>query len=420
MFELMPKTTGQPGQLTPAALCAARFAADQGRLQGLLEDQGLNGRLYDSAFNPYPFGVTARRLVELRELQGSIYHALRAVVRHWAADRRISEVIRLPAAERELLAPLAGLPYRPGAYRPDFLHAADGRVMVNEINARFTLNGFLGSMLANRCMPSRTALPNLEGLEAALRARLGGAGPVGVLKGSEAGCDIHVFRSLWGPQCEMVAPRQLTAGHLARWRGVVLELHQHELLGEVPADLRGPLAAHPGVLNDLRTILIGHDKRLLALLSTSDVLQDYLEADDLARLRRHVVPTWVKGLAPETVREARAHPAGWLAKPPRSGKGKGVVVSSRMSPAEWRNTLDQMPDDWVLQPYVEQQLFPVTVLREGNLVTVPMRVVGMLAALDHHAFGPGLYRASPDEIVNVARGGIILVPALIGGAPCPR
>src|SRR5262249_36708586 len=197
---------------------------------------------------------------------------------------------------------------------------------------------------------------------------------------------------------------------------VVLELHQHELLGEVPAELQVPLAAHPGVLNDLRTIFIAHDKRLLALLSASEVLQDYLEADDVARLRRHVVPTWVKGLAPEKVREALAQPAGWLAKPPRSGKGKGIVVSNRMSPAEWRQTLHERPDDWVLQPFVEQQLFPITAVREGDLVTVPMRVVGLLPTLDDQAFGPGLYRASPDEIVNVAHGGMILAPTLMDAA----
>jgi hypothetical protein len=414
MFELMPNAT-------PAAVRRARWAADRDRLMRLLAAQGLDVRLYDSAFHPEPFGVTADRLDELRSLQGSLYRAIVAVVTNWPRDARISRVIPLSAAEQDLLAPVAGKPYRPGAYRPDFLHAADGRVMVNEINARFTLNGFLSSMLLNRCVPlldpTRSPLPGLEGVEPALRTRLG-EGPVGVLKSSERGCDIHLFRSRWGSRCEMLTPRELIAQHLARWSAVILELHQHELLGEVPAGLRAALAGHPGLLNDLRTILIAHDKRLLALLSTADVLVDYLEADDVARLRRHVVPTWVKGLAPQKVDEAQAKPAGWLAKPPRSGKGKGIVVSSRMSPGEWRQTLHEMPDDWVLQPFVEQELFPITAVRDGDLVAVPMRVVGLLPTLDDQAFGPGLYRASPDDIVNVAQGGMILASALM--APGPR
>src|SRR5262249_53880402 len=143
-------------------------------------------------------------------------------------------------------------------------------------------------------------------LEPALSARLGEVGSLGILKSSERGWDIHLFQALWGPRCEMIAPQALTAGHLTRWGAVVLELHQHELLGEVPAELQAPLASHPGVLNDPRSIFIAHDKRLLALLTTASVLQDYLEADDVARLRRHVVPTWVKGTASEKVREDRS------------------------------------------------------------------------------------------------------------------
>jgi hypothetical protein len=424
----MSATVLQPavntGHRVPADVDGPRFRADQDRFLELLEAQGLDVHLYAAAFNPYPFVVTAERLAELRALQRSIHRAIVAVVTHFGREARLSAVIRLPAAERELLARIADLPYRVGAFRPDFLHAADGSARVTEINARFPLNGFLSSAILNRCVPlfnpGLVPLLPLAGLEAALRSRLGESGTVGILKSSEPGWDVNLVRALWGRRCEMVAPGALTGRHLARWRSVLLELHQHELIGEVPALLQPVLAGHPGVLNDLRTILIAHDKRLLALLSTADVLDDYLKADDLARLRRHVVPTWVKGLAPEKVREARECPAGWLAKPPRSGKGKGIVVSSQLTPARWRETLDELPDDWVLQPYVEQQTFPVTTLRHGDLETTPMRVVGVLPALDDYAFGPGLYRAAADEVVNVARGGIILAPAMIGGTSCPH
>jgi hypothetical protein len=115
------------------------------------------------------------------------------------------------------------------------------------------------------------------------------------------------------------------------------------------------------------------------------VLSDYLETDDMARR-------------------------------PRSGKGQGIVVSSQMSPEQWRHTLQALPDDYILQPYVEQRLFPIAVLRDGRLVQVPMTVAGVLPALDEHAFGPGLYRAAPDAIVNVARGGILLALALPRGS----
>jgi hypothetical protein len=48
----------------------------------------------------------------------------------------------------------------------------------------------------------------------------------------------------------------------------------------------------------------------------------------------------------------------------------------------------------------------------GEVVAREMKVVGLLPCLDEEAFGPGMYRAAPDAIVNVARGGLILAPAL--------
>jgi hypothetical protein len=410
-----------PGQFEPDGLDFARWTADWQRFLALLEAEGLDFRLYESAFNPYPFLVGPDRVRELRALQGSIHRAIFAVVTHFAKDDRLSRVIQLPRVEQEILSVLSGKPYRPGSFRPDYLHASDGREMISEINGRFTLNGYISSVLLNRCAPrlysELSPLPALEKLEPTLCHRLG-EGRVGILKASEHGWDIHHFQARWGPDCEMLHPKDLSAAHLARWRGVVLELHQRELLSEVPAGLRAQLAAHPGVLNDLRTIFIGHDKRLLALLSTDRVLEDYLEPNDVARLRRHVIPTWVKGAAPEKVREALAHPVGWLAKPPRSGKGQGIVLSSRMSPDQWRHTLQKLPDDYVLQPFIEQRLFSIAMIRDGDLVKIPMRVIGVLPTLDEHAFGPGVYRAAADEIVNVARGGIMLAPALPGGVPC--
>jgi hypothetical protein len=410
----------QSRQLMPTRVDHPQFTADRERFLTLLQGQGLDVRLYDSAFNPYPFGVTPERIGELCALQGSIHRAIIAIVTNFARDPRLSAVIRLPANEQELLARLARRPYRVGSFRPDFLHGADGYEKITEINARFTLNAVLSSALLNRCTPlldRRFApLPSPAELEGALRNRLGESGPIGILKAAERGYDIHVLRAIWGERCEMVSPRALTEHHLARWRSVILELQQQEFFGEVSPGLLGRLAAHPGVLNDLRTVFIAHDKRLLSLLSTADLLQDYLEPDDVARLRRHVVPTWVKGRAQAKVREAMARPAGWLAKPPRSGKGKGIVVSSQLAPAQWRHTLNELPDDWVLQPYVEQKTFLITTLHEGDLVTVAMNVVGVLPGLDDHAFGPGMYRASQDAVVNVARGGIILAPALIGGS----
>src|SRR5262249_12275332 len=154
---------------------------------------------------PYPFAVTAERLAELVALQGSIHRAIVAIVTNFARDARISAVIQLPPAELDLLARLAGTPYRVGAFRPDFLHAAHGRELVTEINARFPLNGFLSSSVLNRCVPMLypgfAPLPQLAKLDDVVRARLGESGTIGILKSSEPGWDINHLHALWGERC---------------------------------------------------------------------------------------------------------------------------------------------------------------------------------------------------------------------------
>jgi hypothetical protein len=404
------------GQLVPSSVDLARYRRDEAALLDALSGEGLDVSLYDSAFNPYPFAVPRERLAELRALQDALRRALIAVVTHFSSDRRLGEVIRLEAAEREIVDGLSALPYRPGSFRPDFVHGADGRVRVTEINARFPLNGYLSSSVLNRVLPRLhdgvRSLPGLVTLEQRLRERLGERGCVGILRASEPGWDIHFLRAWWHDGSDLVLPETATRAQLERWTSVVLELRQHEIAHAVPPEARHALARHPGLLNDLRTIFVGHDKRLLALFSTSPVLEDYLEADDVARLRRHVVPTWVKGLAPGIVADAREAARGWIAKPPRSGKGRGILVAHHLSPEAWRTALSTLPDDWILQPYIDQATFPILVRRDDRIVTQRMKVVGLLPSLDEHSFGPGMYRAADDDIVNVARGGTILIPTL--------
>lgn len=401
------------GQLVPPVLDEGRFRHDQRRLLDALHENGIDVKLYASAFNPYPFAVPDERLESLKALQGSIQRAVVAIVTNHRKDDRIRSVIQLSERETQLIEAIGERPYLPGSFRPDFLHAADGRAMVTEINARFPLNGYLSSHVLSRVIP--TLYPGLEPLDGmeelpgALRRRLGYFADIGLLKASEAGWDIHILKKWLGVRARMVHLPLLTPTQIASWGSVILELNQHELLNELPGGVLESLVEHDGLLNDLRTIFIAHDKRLLSLLSTSRVIEDYLEAGDVRRLRDHVIPTYVKGTSPEDRPYGKL---GWIMKPPREGKGAGFLLQRQMG-IHWDSMMRHAPPDFILQPYVEQMTFPITVIGEEGLTMKPMQVVGLLPSLDDDNFGPGMYRASQDDIVNVARGGTILAPTRI-------
>lgn len=417
LFELQLQGEYDEGQLLPLECDEYRFADDQRSLLETLEDRGIEVKNYASAFNPYPFLIPNSRLDSLRALQESIQRAVVAIVQGYRKDSRIRAVIPLEKEEADVVERLSLRPYRPGSFRPDFLHAADGRAMVTEINARFPLNGYLSSHILSGVMaeryPGLVPLTGMERLAEVLRSRVGIFADIGLLKSSEAGWDIHIFKKWMGSRARMAELGELTPERVRGWGSVILELNQHELLHELPDGVLDALLEHPGLLNDPRTIFIAHDKRLLSLLSTSPVIEDHLEPADVRRLREQVIPTWVKGLSPERVDEARDH-GNWICKPPREGKGQGFLLTTHMDHREWDEALRRMPDDHILQPYVEQRTFPITCLLGHGILTRDMRVVGLLPSLDDALFGPGMYRAAPDDIVNVARGGTILAPAWVG------
>lgn len=404
------------GQLRPEQLDSAQFQHDQSDFLRVLGNLGLDVELYASAFNPYPFVVTQAQVHEWRLLQASLQRAIVAVVDNFTKDQRIRDVIQLNNNELSLIDKVQNRPYASGGLRPDFLFAKDGTAMITEINGRFPINGFLSSVLLSRAvdelsLPVASIAP-LKDLEDKLMARIGDPARMTLLKASEPGWDTNLLQSYIGRKNKLRSPKDISANEIADTGCLVLELHQDELVNDLNADIQNQILSHKNLLNDLRTILIAHDKRLLVLLSTSDVLRDYLAQEDVTRIRKHVIPTWVKGQSPDKIGEAAATHKGWLAKPPRSGKGAGIVISDQLSPMAWKQTLGSIGDDWILQPYIEQQAFAIATLENDKVSIRPMNVVGLLPTLDEDCFGPGMFRAAADDIVNVARGGTILAPAL--------
>lgn len=255
-------------------------------------------------------------------------------------------------------------PLRLGCVRPDFIVDAQGRPFVCEINARFAVNGFLCTaylrdMFGEEGESIRRALALPPGSE--------------IVKGREPGWDIHQLSALWD------AP--VLGGWSAGATEVVLELHQEELAGAPPMPY----------WNDLRTQLLGHDKRLLQWLGDARRMQRWLGSDATA-LAAAIVPTWsMRDFVPDGTRD-------WVLKPNRSGKGDGIVFGRDLSAMEWSRAVATAPAEWVVQRHVESLIW------EGE------RLVGTLLSRDQMSLGLGIFRSAPGRVVNVSGGGRVLFP----------
>jgi len=243
---------------------------------------------------------------------------------------------------------------------------------------------------------------------------------IGMVKGREQGTDVHVFKKLM-PNARWVKPEELflnAHGQLCDTEGpleqVSLELRQAEVAALSPDVQIALCRMESQLLNDLRTILIVHDKRLLSVMSDKDLVCDFLEGnhDDAVFLSDRIPTTLVVEALDESklasVLEAKDD---WLLKPSLAGKGHGIVLGRCCTVDEWRNVVtDPAHGHFVLQQAVKQHQFQIETPGGSTLA----HVVGVTLNCGSHFFGPGACRAAPleEEIVNVAGGRAFVLPTV--------
>ncbi|RHZ44876.1 uncharacterized protein CDV56_102726 [Aspergillus thermomutatus] len=409
---------------------------------------------------PRPILITPEHQEQLFTLHTALAAAITDIVERWWTD---SEA-RFP--DRQWLE-TQGLPYRDhlGSWRPDFLVEEGARVekfRITEINARFSFNGFMHQAYGQTALDAlgvgRHGITHatdsaeiLEGLLGLFRPEL----PLHLLKGVEPGIDIHMFidfvhRHL-GARPRLITPADLrllpdpelengyrlccltkaagTAG-LPSSPGFVtsegevveeihqvgLELHQHELFALQPELLR---QISTRCFNDMRTILLAHDKRMLGIVqqeAPSLVARGVLTPAEGEALKKGIADTILPGSQElneliQLCADDEQRRKEYLLKPIRGGKGAGIIFGDEMSASEWRATLERLHDpaiipgvtSYVVQRCVIPILYEVILNSSGNHGRYPL--IGTYHAAQGRFLGLGTWRSSPDRICAVSNGG---------------
>ncbi|HEY9790526.1 MAG TPA: hypothetical protein V6D22_09025 [Candidatus Obscuribacterales bacterium] len=379
------------------------------------------GTFTAESFHPYPVIVSADEYRQMARIQRALYRGINAVVSHYFTDSRIRDIIRLSEEETSLLREVVGQQCRVGTYRPDFLYDACGNIQICEINARFSSNGYVISQYLKMGQRLQYLPKNVQPKAHCdggnyLRAfinRLDSSLPVFIVKGRESGGEIHFLCSELnnaGYSCRFIQPSQLKEALATHDKAsCILELHQDEILDPANRASILEMARRWNYFNDLRTILIAHDKRMLAVFHREDIMRDYLEAGDAGLLREHVAPTYVLQEDSPQLSDALSNRAEWLVKPIRSGKGEGIVLGKSTDQETWARCLDKpQHEGYVLQRYIGQSRISMIEAVGNQVFDVPMNVVGLMLCFENEFLGPGVYRASASDVVNVASGGLIV------------
>lgn len=336
--------------------------------------------------------------------------ALRGIVERYFGDERIRAVYALPADLEAMLRQAADRPYRIGCYRPDFVYDGQGQPRLCEIGARYPLNGWMLSAEAADALGSggeAAPRPFLDDLCADYRP----GETVAMVHAREAGTEIFLFAEALRargigfvqahPGSLRVRGGALHAGE-DRIDHAILEMDRTEL-PLIDADALGWLIGKGSYFNDVRTLILVHDKRTLALLWDEAVMRDILPGAELAALRAFLIPSFVVD-GPGSRDALLARDEDMIAKRSSGGRGVDALVRSDCGEAAWRRRVEA---DWARDMY--QAYLPQRGFRAPGEAR-PIHLVGMQLCRDGVSYGPGVFRGSDAKVINVhgARGRVYL------------
>lgn len=196
---------------------------------------------------------------------------------------------------------------------------------------------------------------------------------------------------------------------------VGLELHQREFRALSPEMMR-ELSVRG--FNDMRTILLTHDKRMLGIVLqelSALVARKVISPEDAARLENGITPTILPGSAEleSLIRRSAASPSlkdGYILKPVRSGKGAGILFGDQLNHADWQTKLEELncpqlkpgKTVYVVQRKINQLYYDIIVGRTGK--PTACHIVGTYHAVNGEFLGLGGWRCSPGRLCAVADG----------------
>ncbi|EEU35999.1 uncharacterized protein NECHADRAFT_49776 [Fusarium vanettenii 77-13-4] len=421
---------------------------------------------------PRPILVGKHHQQQMQDLHEALTIAITDIVQRWWTDRdaRFPERMPLEKEEEEILRWVDGqvscgniAPFSEclGSWRPDFLVDEDEQreenYRITEINARFSFNGFLheayGQEALNRSLPEGpgglvgATNPDmiLDGLFGLFQPQY----PLHLLKGAEHGIDIHMFiDAVWrrfGIKPRLITPADLRlfpdprskSGYrlccIVKNRGdfgsstnswifttnggeiweeihqVGLELHQRELVALEPEMWR-QLSLR--CFNDMRTVLLVHDKRMLGIVKDEIphlVARMVLTPSQAEALASGVVDTILPGSRRlhDLLELSRASPRlrhDYILKPIRSGKGDGIVFGDDVDADEWVAALEGLVSPkvvpgitCVVQRRIRPRLYDLALKASVGMVRYPL--VGTYHVANGKLLGLGTWRASSGRIV---------------------
>jgi hypothetical protein len=254
--------------------------------------------------------------------------------------------------------------------------------------------------------------------------------PVNVVASTELTHPSHVFglSPYLGsqPNSRVVDPASLRVdanGDLTdgtcRLNQVLLQLHQHQIeeLGEDVLVAMGKVC-----YNDLRTIYLILDKRLLGLIRQELpwlVAEGIINWHQAAVLKRGLAETYFPGSLGYTAVGETAPRAQWTLKKALPGKGDGMVFGKNVSAVEWADLVAAKTH--LPQRYYGSKRIDLAVRdrseAEPTLKRVNWPIVGTLLVINDRILGVSVFRANDRDTIALSTSGTAIAGVTVPGVP---
>lgn len=352
-----------------------------------------------------PIFISRREDEDIQALQKVLYKIINYFVTNYD---KWSHFMPLNVESKRVVEAFRARPYASGSYRVDTVFDQNRQQKIIETTCRFALNGFFIASNSDKfsrtyqsasssCPPAinrhASFMEYLEGL-------IGNHRRIIVLRNSDSRNSSKFFVPIFqemGFEVVVILPEEVNQRKEELAGGfVVSELSIEEL--ESLSDETLAALSMSDMINDLRTVILVHDKRFHSVLGRAEIREAVLSAEEIALLDVFYVPTYSNGEAPEAWEEARLNKDAWILKHRSLGKSEEIYAGVVTSKEEWARLFVRADlGEFVVQHWIEQMKFEGTVngTKHSDFVT------GTLLFFDDNYFGPGLFRTSSFPVTNV-------------------
>lgn len=353
-----------------------------------------------------PLLVTGERREELRRMQQLLYKCIVYMADTW--EEWVPAYMPLPEKVIEILRYQSRLPFRAGAYRPDYLVDENGNLLLVEITSRFFGHGLWQSYpseaWAESFMQKHTDCEWENSYEERfqyLRSLVPDGQKVVALRSTDRTSEPsfylpfyeHFGHQTYDLKAEEVEPQ------MELWSKdafVLSGLNQHDLLSYRMETLQAMADAR--MMNDFRTVFIIHDKRFMRMIFEDAFTQRCLTEEETVFLRQHTILTFCyEDNCKDRWEDALAHKDDYILKPFDLGKSEGIYAGVMTDEDTWHSLFESdRLQHYILQPFIRQRTYPT--VWEGT--AYDDYICGMMLCIDDRYFDSGFVRTASVPVSN--------------------